>query len=359
MAWLAVSLAAFFLLAVAVVTDKFMLTKTTIVPLSYAFYICLMSAAASLALYMPILIAERRLFFPRGLPLAAVAVCGVTQFLGLLFMFEAVQRGEVSKASPVIVSLQPVVSVLLTLVLPPLFALLAPRTLLGLELVAARRLPGVAMIVAGSYLLSQAGGKKTAFTPGTWLYVLLAGLFLALANVFASISYTVFESAYLPPGAGAGERELMFAKAFLWTRWMSLAGALGYVTLTGKFTAVVRRKSPAAAKPGSGNAGGANPDSGNPDSEPKVRGRWVPLVFLFGQGCGALAVVLQQYAIKLGNVVAVTALGGVQFFFVIALTAVFSRVFPSLFSESSTRRTLLQKVLWSALLFGGIVVLAI
>ena len=357
MAWLAVSLAAFFLLAVAVVTDKFMLTRTTIMPLSYAFYICLMSAAASLALYMPILIAERRLFFPRGFPLAAVAVCGVAQFLGLFFMFEAVQRGEVSKASPVIVSLQPVVSLLLTVVLPPLLARAAPGTPLGLELVAARRLPGVAMIVAGSYLLSQAGGRKTAFTPGTWMYVLLAGLFLALANVFASISYTVFENTYLPAAAGAGERELMFAKAFLWTRWMSLAGALGYVTLTGRFAAAFRRKNPAGAR--AGNPEGASHEGANPGGGPEMRGRWIPLVFLFGQACGALAVVLQQYAIKLGNVVSVTALGGVQFFFVIALTAVFSRFFPRLFSEPSTRRTLVQKVIWSALLFGGIVVLAI
>ena len=362
MAWLPVALAAFFLYAVAVVTDKFMLTKTAVVPLSYAFYICLMSAAASLVLYLlnlarsagsldryiPILIAEGRQFLPRGFPLASVAVSGAAQFFGLLFMFEAVQRGEVSKASPVIVSLQPVVSLLLTLALPPLFALVAPRTPLGLELVAARRLPGVAMIVAGSYLLSQAGGKKTAFTPGTWMYVLLAGFLLAVANVFASVSYTVFEGAYLPAAAGEVDRERMFLKAFMWTRWMSLAGALGYVTLTGRFSAVSRKK-PAATKPGGGSTGG----------EPQVRAGWVPLVFLLGQGCGALAVLLQQIAIKLGNVVVVTALGGVQFFFVIALSAALSRAFPQLLSEASARGVLVKKALWSVLLFGGIVLLAV
>ena len=184
------------------------------------------------------------------------------------------------------------------------------------------------------------------------MYVVLAGFFLALANVFASISY----------------RELTFAKAFLWTRWMSLVGALVYVTFTGKFSAL-RRRSPAGANAGNperGNPGhprnvnpGTEDPGSNPGEEPRVRGRWIPLVFLFGQGCGALAVLLQNYALKLGNVVAVTALGGVQFFFVIALTALFSRFFPRLFSEPSTRRTVLQKVLWSALLFGGIIVLAV
>jgi drug/metabolite transporter (DMT)-like permease len=349
MAWLAVALAAFFLFAVAVVTDKLMLSKTAIAPLAYAFSICLMSAAASLVLYLPILIAEGRLLLPRGFPLAAVSLCGVAQFLGLLCMFEAVQRGEVSKTSPMIVSLQPVASLLLTLVLPPLLATVAPRTPLGLEMIAARKLPGVAMIIAGSYLLSQAGERKSALTKTAWLYTALAGLLLAVSNVFADISYTVFERAYLPPGAGAGGRELMFAKTFLWSRWMSLAGALAFVALTGRFS-MLRRKAAKAA---------AGTDGTEGARERPLRGGWVALLFLFGQGCGALAVVLQQYAIKLGNVVAVTALGGVQFFFVIALTAAFSRAYPRLLSESSSRGALLHKILWSALMFGGIVLLAV
>ena len=103
----------------------------------------------------------------------------------------------------------------------------------------------------------------------------------------------------------------------------------------------------------------AGTDGAEGARERPLRGGWVALLFLFGQGCGALAVVLQQYAIKIGNVVAVTALGGVQFFFVIALTAAFSRAYPRLLSESSSRGALLQKILWSALMFGGIVLLAV
>ncbi len=353
MTWFPVALTAFFLFAVAVVVDKLMLSRTAIVPRAYAFSICLMSAAASLVLYLPILIGEGRVFLPGGFPLAAVAVCGVSQFLGLLCMFEAVRRGEVSKASPMIVSLQPVASLLLTLVLPPLMSLLVPDQALGLRMVATRRLIGVAMIIVGSYLLSQVGEKKTAFGPGTWLYVALAGCLLAAANVFADISYSVFERSYLPPQAGAGDRELMFLKAFLWTRWMSLAGGLVYVVLTGGFSRL-RRRAGRVGQPGAAGAG-----SRSAGAPPALRRHWVVLLFLLGQGCGALAVVLQQYAIKLGNVVAVTALGGVQFFFVIALTAALSRAFPLLLSEGGSRGTLLQKALWSALLFGGVVLLAV
>ncbi len=350
MAWLGVALAAFFLFAVAVVTDKLMLSRTAIAPLAYAFSICLMSAAAGLVLYLPILIGEGRFFLPRGFPLAVVAASGVSQFFGLLCMFEAVRRGEVSKASPMIVSLQPVASLLLILLLPLVFHLVAPQTHSGLEMVAVRRLPGVAMIIAGSYLLSQVGEKKTAFGPGTWLYVALAGCLLAAANVFADVSYTVFERVYLPPDAGAGAKHLMFAKVFLWSRWTALAGALAYVAATGSFSRLRRR---AAGEGGEGRSAGVQA------LERGRRRRRIALLFLFGQGCGALAVVLQQYAIKLGHVVAVTALGGVQFFFVLALTAALSRAFPWLLSEQSARGVLVRKALWSALLFGGIVLLAV
>ncbi len=210
------------------------------------------------------------------------------------------------------------------------------------------------MIIAGSYLLSQVGEKKTAFGPGTWLYVGLAGFLLAAANVFADISYTVFERAYLPPQAGAGEKELMFVKAFLWTRWMSLAGGLVYVALTGSFSRL-RQKAGRAGRAAREAGAGGRPEG----QAPRIRRHWVALLFLLGQGCGALAVVLQQYAIKLGNVVAVTAMGGVQFFFVIAMTAVLSRAFPQLLFEGSSGGALLQKGLWSVLLFGGILLLAI
>jgi len=255
MTWLAVALAAFFLFAVAVVTDKLMLSRAALAPLAYAFSICLMSAAAALVLYLPIPIGEGRFFLPRGFPLAAVSASGACQFFGLLYMFEAVRRSEVTKASPLIVSLQPVASLLLVLLLPPLLRLLAPQAQPGLHMVAARRLPGVAMIIAGSYLLSQAGEKKSAFSPGTWLAVALAALLLAAANVFADVSYTVFERVYLPPQAGSGQEQLMFAKVFLWSRWTSLAAALLFVAVTGSFARLRRR--PAAA--GAGQSGGASP----------------------------------------------------------------------------------------------------
>ena len=301
-----------------------------------------MGAVTSAALYLPILIGEGMFFLPRGLPLLTIAVSGVTQFFGLQFMFETVRRSEVSKAMPVIVSLQPVFSLLLSLALPLLLPF-SPEPLTG------RRLAGIGLVIAGSYLLSQAGGKRSRFDAGTWLYILLAGFFLALSGVCADAAYTAFESAYLSPGAGAGAKNLMFAKAFLWGRWFALAGGAVYVAATRNFRALHRGRAEGAQAQGRLAAGGTGAS----------RRGWVVLVFLFGQGCGALAVVLQQYAIKLGNVVTVSALNGVQFFFMIALSALLSRFVPRLLLEASSRRTLLQKIVWSAVLFGGIVLLVV
>jgi hypothetical protein len=329
--WFTVAITAFFLL---------ILSKTAIVPASFAFYISMMGALASAILFIPIVIAEGRFFLPTGFPLLAILISGVSQYFGLLFMFEAVNRNEISKANPVIVSLQPVFNVFLTLLLPPLLALGFRGLQLDLELVTGSKLAGVGLIIAGSYLLSQTGEGRTRLDRKTWLYIVLAGLFLALSTEFASISYSVFERTYLPPDAGEPARKVLFAKAFIWGRWMALLGGLAHVLATGNLQALAMRQS-----------GGKR--------EPAARRGWLAVLFLFGQGCGALAVVLQQYAIKLGNVILVSALNGTQFFFVIAISAAVSHFFPRLLSERSPRKVLLQKILWSGVLFGGIALIVI
>ena len=335
MAWFAVSLSAFFLFAVAGVTDKLILNRTAVAPASFAFYICALGALASAALAVPILLAERRFILPSGLPLLAVGVSGAAQYFGLLFMFEAVNRSEVSKANPVIVSLQPVFNLLLTLILPPLLALGFRGLKLDLELVTGGKLAGVALIIAGSYLLSQTGEGKTRFDRRTWLYIVLAGWFLALSNEFASIAYSAFDRSYLAPASAGSARQALFAGAFIWIRWMALLGGLVHILAAGNLRALTLRPS-----------GGGKPA--------EIRRGWAAALFLIGQGCGALAVVLQQYAIKLGNVILVSALNGTQFFFVIALSAAASRFFPRLLSERSTRGVLARKILWSGVLFAGI-----
>jgi uncharacterized membrane protein len=338
--WFFVALAAFFLFSVAVVTDKFMLTKTPAVPVSFSFYISLMGAAVSALLYLPVVVAERRLFFPAGFPLLAVLVTGAAQYFGLLFMFEAVNRGEVSRASPVIVSVQPVFNLFLTLVLPPLMALLFHQSHIGLRPVKTSRLIGVGLVIVGGYLLSQVGVGRTKLDLKAWLYILLAGGFLSLSNSFAGISYAVFDSAYLPSGATAAAGDVVFLKAFIWSRWGALLAGFLYVVVTRNFRALLLR------------------DRG-PRPEGALPGRWVPIVFLFGQGAGALAVILQQYAIKVGNVILVSALNGIQFFFVIAITAVLSRFFPKVLYEASSRKEVFQKVGWSAVLLGGIALIVL
>jgi uncharacterized membrane protein len=338
--WFAVAMSAFFLFAVAGVTDKLILTKTAVVPASFAFYISMMGAVVSAVLFIPILIAEGRFFLPTGFPLTAIFVSGVSQYFGLLFMFEAVNRGEISKANPVIVSLQPVFNVFLTLLLPPLLGLVFHGLRLDLQLVTGRKLAGVGLIIAGSYLLSQTGEGKARFDRKTWLYIALAGLLLAMSTEFASISYSAFERTYLPADAGEPARKVLFAKAFIWGRWMALLGGLAHILATGNLRAILMRQA-------------------GQQKQVIARRGWMAVLFVLGQGCGALAVVLQQYAIKLGNVILVSALNGTQFFFVIAISAVVSHFFPRMLSERSTRKVLLQKILWSLVLFGGIALIVI
>jgi hypothetical protein len=349
MSWFIVALIAFFLLAVATVTDKFMLTKTAVVPASFSFYIALMGTVMCVVLYLPILLVEKKFFFPTGWPLAFAFINGASQYFGLLFLFESVNRGEVSKANPVIISLQPVFTIPLTMILPIVLLSLSMNLDTGLQMISILKIVGVILIVLGGYLLSQVGLEKARFNGITWVFVILAGFLLALSSVSAKVSYSLFDTVYAPAGIGHSVKytffnainvnwdmkAVAFWKAFIWGRWMTLVAGLIFMIVTWNFkTLLVKGK--------------------EEKQEGAPKGGWVAVIFLFGQICGAVAVVLQQYALKLGNAILITALNGIQFFFVIAIMFILTKFFPKILKEDMSRKVLSMKVIWSIVLCMGV-----
>jgi drug/metabolite transporter (DMT)-like permease len=82
-------------------------------------------------------------------------------------------------------------------------------------------------------------------------------------------------------------------------------------------------------------------------------------VMIIGQLSGSLGVVLLQVAIKLGNVILVTALNGLQFFFVIYLVYLLSKFFPKIIKEDIKRHYLWQKAFLSLVMVVGVVLIFI
>ena len=296
--WFLLAIIAFFLLAIAVIVDKFLLSKTAIVPLSFAFYISFFGGLfCSFFIFF-----ESHFYFPKE-QLVAVILGGSSLFFGLYFMFIAISRSEVSKTNALIVSLIPVVVFLFSLIM-------------SLEMVSLSKIIGVALIIVGGYLLSQVGLQKTKLNKKTWFWILLSSLMLGLSNAFSKIAYD----------------NLSFITAFVWLRWLTLIAGLLFVLFTNQWQQIFK--------------------TSRHSKQP-----WKP--FIFGQLAGSLGVIFLQYAIKLGNVILVTALNGVQFFFVILLVYFLSKFHPQILKEDIRTKFISQKIFWSIILFIGIMLILV
>ena len=299
--WFFTAAFAFFLLAVAAVADKFLLSKSRLLPIAYAFYIAVIGGILSGFL----LFWEADFYFPRN-QLVVLLIGGVAFYFALLSMFQVVAKSEVSRVNPLVVSLSPLLAYFFSF-------------FLGLEHLTGLKLLGIFLIIAGSYGLSQAGLPKTRLKKEVWLYIVSAGVLFALANVFSKVAYN----------------NLSFINAFVWLRWATLAAAVLFTFLAGGWSGIFSFKK----------------------NQPEGKGKWP--VFLIGQASGAIGVVLMQYAIKLGSVTLVTALQGIQFFFVMVIVYLLSKFAPKILEEDIRPSLVALKVAWSAVLFAGVVLILI
>ncbi|GEM_PF-992979 len=303
--WFSIAIASFFLLSLAAVIDKFLLTKTRVVPLAFAFYIALGGILGSALLFF-----EPRFYYPDARLLWILAIGGAGLFFGLYFMFKAVEVTEVSKASPLIVSLTPLSVWLLSLGL-------------GLELVTWQKILGIGLLLAGGYCLSQVGQDHTHVHRRAWLYILLASFLLGLANVLSKLAY----------------EQMSFISAFVWLRWFTLLVAVIFVAVLGKWQEIFLA---------------------NQKKRPEhIQIRSALGIFIFGQLAGSAGVILMQYAIKLGNVILVTALSGVQFLFIILMVYLLSSFYPKILKEDISRNFIGQKIIWSLVLVAGVILILI
>lgn len=303
--WFYIAIISFFLLSVAAVIDKFLLTKTRVAPLAFAFYISLGGILGSVLLFF-----ESEFYWPSSGQLWLLAVGGAALFFGLYFMFKAVEVSEVSKANPLIVSLTPLSVWLLS------FGL-------GLQLVTWQKILGIILLLIGGYRLSQVGKKHARVGKQAWLFIALASLGMGLANVVSKLAY----------------EQMPFISSFVWLRWFTLLAAIIFVAVLGKWREIIlanRKKEPE-----------------------QVKIRSALGIFIFGQIAGSAGVILMQYAIKLGNVILVTALSGSQFLFIILLVYLLSSFYPKILQEDISRNFVGQKIIWSLVLVAGVVLILI
>lgn len=291
--WVFVAIAAYLLLAINGIVDKFLLTKTVRQPVAYAFYVGLSGAVVLLLL-------------PFGVGMLSVdhlviaLAAGASFIIALFFFYTAIQQTSISRVLPLEGGLVPVFTLLLAY-------LIVGTRLTGTQLLA------FALLVVGAVLVSikkeQGKLQSRAFQSA-----LLASIFFALSFVLTKYIYDVSGTSFIT--------------GLFWTRIGLLLAALCLLLKTSWRHAITRA--------------------------PKQAEQSNIVLFYGAQLVGGAAAILQNYAIAIGNVVIVNALQGTQFAFTLIFTTFLSYYYPRIIREKITAGILAQKIIAILLISVGL-----
>lgn len=313
MNWFFVALAAYFLLAISNLLDKFLVEKVLGSARAYTFIACVMGALVFLA-------APWFLSWPGWSGLLLDIVLGVIFAAALMLLYASLRRGEASRALVIIGGSTPI------------FSLPLSWLILGDHL-SALQSKGVIFLILGVITIALLPGRRAGFWDKLFKSLelkhnySLTSILLALGSGF---SYSLFFV-----GSKFSYQSQPFLSAFLWARLGAALAAL-FILLSPR----ARREIKALF------------------ARSPRRKRNQGLV-VGNQILGASGVLLQNYAVYLGPVALVNALQGVQYAWIIILGSVVSALAPKILKEDISRSGLIQKSAAIILIGIGLYFLAI
>lgn len=297
MNWFIVALAAYFLLAIANLIDKYLVEKVLGSARAYTFIACVMGALVFLG-------APWFLSWPGWTYLLLDLGLGAIFGLALLMLYASLRRGEASRALVIIGGSTPIFS------LPLAFLVLGDK-------LSNNQMLALVFLVIGVLVVAFLPNKKNSFWDkiSTSLNLksshTLSSILLALGS---GLSYSLFFV-----GSKFAYQSQPFLSTFLWTR---LGAALAALFIL--FSPRARREIKALF-------------TRNP-SRKRNQG-----LVAGNQVLGSLGFILQNYAVFLGPVAIVNALQGVQYAWIIILGAVVSLFAPKILKEDISWPVMAQK----------------
>jgi len=308
MSWFSIALTAYALLAFVNIIDKTLLGRFIKDPRAYTF---LVGACGLLAI---VLAPFGFHLLPWNL-LQVALIAGVWQFLALHWFFRALRIGEVSRVIPLIGGGV------------PLFTTLLAHWLLGNTF-------HIFSLLA--IILLTLGGVVIVYVPTEhhWWSSLIQRfrhhrrhqyLILAVASAFSfALSFTLSKFVF-----DASD----FVTGFIWVRIGTFLASCSLLLIPSVRSHLHHTLTHFLSSTGA--------------------------LFAGNQLLGAIVIVLQSYAIALGNVAYVQALQGVQFAFVFIAALIASVITPHLLREYLTSRVLIEKSIALALITIGTAMLAL
>ncbi len=311
MSWLPVALAAYFILAIVNLLDKFLVDNIIKSSRAYAFAACFLGAVV-------VVVAPWFLVWP-GWYLFSHNIVNGFIFAGALWsLYAALRQGEASRILVLVGGITPIITLILSLIF--FQEQFSAREWLGISLMFLGVFVIAFLPVSRSYLsrvLSSLKLKQVMLPGGTLMAAISA---LAYAIYFIST-----KEAY------AGQ---VFFSAFIWTR---IGAALAVMLF------LLRKADRAAIKKlfNSSNRGKSQ------------------FLLISNQTLGATGFILQNYAVYLGSVVIVNALQGIQYAFLLVISAFLSVLAPKLLREVFSWRILIQKAVAVSAIIAGLYFIAV
>lgn len=290
MHWLVIATAAYFLIALQSILDKFLLSSRRVGhPVTYAFYSGLLSLSSFL-------------LFPFGFHsvsavlAAAQVAAGVVFTYGILFLFWAIRDHEASQTVPVVGAVTAAVTYLFSWMV------------LG-EKLAPAELWGIVILVSGGLIISF------DFSPKALRRIFTGFEFSLISGILLALSYTLFKKFYLADN---------FVNVYIWTRFGLLIGALTFLAVPAWRKAILK--------------------SLFRFHRPKRNDRHSGALFIFNKGLGGVGSFLLNYSISLGSVTVINALISLEYVFIFILAWFMNFWVKDVFKEKRDASTLIQKL---------------
>lgn len=283
MTWILVSIISYFFGAVAALLDKVLLSGRISHPSVYAFFVSLFSLFALF-------------FIPFGfqwygnLATLVFLISGILFLYGLLALYVAVQKSEVSRVAPLVGTIM-ALSALLVYFFPLGGDMGRILTITWVQFLA------FALLVGGGILITIDFPFKKKENISPWAIV--AGVSMTASLLLLKYGYHEYDA--------------NFESGFVWSRLGMFSGGMSLL-LVPRF-----RREILAGLVSHGSANKQNRRTG--------------LLFLANKVSGGTAAFLMNYATYLGPVTFIQAFSGIQFVFLLLLAWITSTQYPHIFEE--------------------------
>lgn len=310
MSWILLATAGQFLNAIVAVIDKFLVTDEKAIPrpFVYAFYSCLFTGFWVVIYFVTIIPGLSAVGFPSisniqqpTLQVVAMSfLAAYTFFIALVSLYDGLKHADASDVMPVIGAIAAISSFGMSYLF--LDHNLTPNFIWG-----------IALLAAGSFLVSQ-----VSFTKSILLHTVHAGIFFALHNI-------AMKGLFL---------ETSFDDGFFWSRIAFVLFSLSLLLVPVYFEKISAQTKKTSQKTG--------------------------ILILFSKILAGIAAFMLLKATDWGEPSVVQALDGLKFVFIVFISLILGQFIPTTAGENTFDfKTLIRKAVYIAIISLGFVILLV